>query len=189
MRHALFLFGIAFFSCSSATQPFEPLFLTGGVPPVVYHSAYPSVRVLQSAEHFIRFITNEKAHALVCFDENDSTMLEKAVSVAAHWPNPLDVFLVNTATHSFLVRALARTIGLTQVAPGSVLVCADGAAVLPLIASCDDEQDMRRAVLDRFADAAISQQTFDHSSLSVWWQHGVELVTRLWDKISGYLFV
>ena len=182
----LFLLSFFLFNSVWADQPFEPLFINGGIAPVHYHPAHSNVRVLQSPEQFVQCVAHSSDTVMVYLDKSSRNThaidLQAVVDLAQRWPQPLRVVTVDAATHLYLIKAVAHAGGIASLTLPCVVVFVKGKAVVPPIMMGGD---FEHEVVKRIA---FAQQHRSHHSQDSWWHWGVSLVQCLWHKISQYLF-
>lgn len=187
-----YIFLLSFLLCSTcaADQPFEPLSVTAGVPPLHIHPVHPDVLILQSAEQFIRFVSSAPGSCLVLLDSSTrgahAQALKAAVSVTDSWQPAMKMHVVHADTHMPLVRALARTAGLQTITLPILILFTDGKAVLPGIDASLSIEQLRVQLAKHLAYVQHAGSGM-RDTLGEWWDAGVAYLQGIWAKITRFL--
>lgn len=187
------LFFLLLFLPLYADQPFEPIFLTGGVAPLVAEPTHPSLLQLRSGEQFVRLVGNAAVPAVIKIDKlaraGAAEQTDVLAQVVDEWPRPLCGYTVDAAAQAKLTSAIVSGVGGKQVALPSYIIFYKGKGVMPVIHGAQTLASLRAALAQRLTYVQQQESAGWAATLVDWWRmiyaRMTSLLRGMWTTLVG----
>ncbi|MGD1997454.1 MAG: hypothetical protein PVJ92_00890 [Candidatus Dependentiae bacterium] len=175
----------------SADQPFEPLFATGGVAPLVRETGFPHIVQLRSGEQFVGLVGKAPMPVVVKIDSVTRPLASEQTAVLAglvdEWPTPLRGCTVDARSQEKLAGAIIKSVGQRQVIMPTYVLFHKGKAVTPLLHGDQSPELLRTEVAKRLAYVQQHELPGWYTVLQQWWRSlysGMQdFVRRMWTTL------
>lgn len=193
MKRILFIL-LSFPLC--ANQPFEPIFQTGGVAPLLSEPGHPSLVQLRSGEQFVRLVGKATVPAVVKIDKAVRVAAAEQTAVfaqvAAQWPTPLRCCTVDAATQAKLASAIVGSIGQKQIVLPSYVVFYQGKGVTPMLHGLQTADSLQAAIAQRLAYVQQRDAGGWGAAIAAWcgekYTHIASFLRGMWTTLVGSFF-